>query len=149
MSLLFSAPRSARREHDSRPSRLLTGSPPRVSDALEVHLQPGGAQRSCTITMYLKSLYPDIPEFPPTNIHDVCLSRRPADAPDFCFQIDGATGQTRSWNEVKARVAHAMTALGAPESKGGLDLRPENGEIVGVLSPNSLVSSSHLIRRSR
>jgi hypothetical protein len=91
--------------------------------------------------MLLKSLYRDVPAFPPTNIHDFCLHRRPADEPDYTFQVDAATGRKRSWREFKTRVAHAMTALGASESQGGLDLRPENGEIVGVLSPNSLVST--------
>jgi hypothetical protein len=94
--------------------------------------------------MYLKSLYRDVPAFPPTNIYDYCLLRRPESEPDYTFQIDATDGRKRSWKEFKARVAHAMTALGAPEGQGGLGLRPENGEIVGVLSPNALVCFAYL-----
>jgi hypothetical protein len=90
--------------------------------------------------MHLKSPYPDVPALPPTNIADQCLAQRPGDAPDYVFLVDAPSGRTRSWHEFTARVAHARTALGAPESEGGLNLRPQNGEIVGVLSPNVLVS---------
>jgi hypothetical protein len=91
--------------------------------------------------MRITSPWPEVPEFPPTNISDHCLLRRPADSPDHIFQIDATNGYTRSWNEFKTRVVHARTALGAPESQGGLGLRPGAGETVGILSPNSLVCS--------
>jgi hypothetical protein len=92
--------------------------------------------------MVIKSLFREVPELAPTNITELCLHRRPADEPDYTFQIDATTGFKRSWREFKARVGDAMTALAAPESLGGLGLQLENKEIVGVLSPNALVGVS-------
>jgi hypothetical protein len=88
--------------------------------------------------VHVKSLYPSIPEFPLTNLYDFCLKRRPANEPDYIFHIDSATGAQRSWHEFRARAAHAMTALGAPERDGGLGISREEGEIVGIVSPNAL-----------
>jgi hypothetical protein len=88
--------------------------------------------------VHLKSLYRPVEDFEPINVQDFCLNRRPADEPDHVFHIDATTGKERTWREFKTRVSHAMTALGSSQ---GLGLRPENGEIVGVLSPNAMVST--------
>ena len=86
--------------------------------------------------MYIKSLYPEAPRPPPdTNAH-MALLRRPdqAEWPDFALHIDARTGKTRTFREFVERIQYAATAL------GGLGLSPENGDIIGIISFNCLVS---------
>lgn len=91
--------------------------------------------------MYLKSMYPTPPPPPEVNVHNV-LFHRPEQAswPDYTLHIDSVTGRKRTFSEFLERVYDGATALGAPVSQGGLGLRGEDGEIVGILSENSLVS---------
>lgn len=91
--------------------------------------------------MHIQSLYPEIPPLSETNAH-YALLRRPEQAewPDFTLHIDAPTGKTRTFREFAERVQYAATALGAPVSQGGLGLSPENGDIVGIISHNCLVS---------
>lgn len=60
--------------------------------------------------------------------------------PDYTLYIDGATGKKRSFFQFKDRVFDAATALGTPQAQGGLGLSGDDGEIVGILSENCLVS---------
>jgi len=52
--------------------------------------------------------------------------------------VDAATGQRRSFREFVERVRDGATALGSDLAQGGLGLRPENGEVVGILSENCM-----------
>lgn len=91
--------------------------------------------------MYLKSPYPDVPAFPEINAHHIFFNRPDqAEWPDYTFQIDARTGKKRSHREFVGRVRHGITGLGAPVSEGGLGLRGEDGEIVGIIGQNSMVS---------
>ena len=94
--------------------------------------------------MPIKSLYPSLPELPEINIH-YALLRRPdqAEWPDFPVHIDAKTGETRSFREFVERVEWAATALGAPVEEGGLGLSAGNGDIIGIMSENCMVSSEH------
>ena len=86
--------------------------------------------------MYIKSLYPEVPHPPPdTNAH-MALLRRPdqAEWSDFTLHIDAQTGKTRTFRDFLERIQYAATAL------GGLGLSPENGDIIGIISFNSMVS---------
>lgn len=90
--------------------------------------------------MIINSLYPDVPPLPPVNIHDVCFNRPDVrDIADYTMYIDGRTGQKTSYLEFKQRIGLVMTALNAPVAEGGLRLLPEDGHIVGILSPNCVV----------
>ena len=87
--------------------------------------------------MYIKSLYPQIPPLPAQNAHQFMLNRPDQAAwPDYTLHIDPISGRRRSYREFRERVALGATALGAPVADGGLGM---SGEIVGVLSDNSLV----------
>ena len=93
--------------------------------------------------MPIKSLYPDLPELPEINFHYLLL-RRPDQAkwPDFHVHIDAKTGKTRTFRDFVERVEWAATALGAPIEKGGLGLSAENGDMIGIMSENCMVSES-------
>ncbi|KIJ17594.1 hypothetical protein PAXINDRAFT_167606 [Paxillus involutus ATCC 200175] len=89
--------------------------------------------------MYHKSLFPPLPEIPPQNVHHILLNRPEQKAwPDYTFQVNASTGVTRSFREFLGRVRDGATALGSDVKDGGLGIRRENDEIVGVLSENSL-----------
>lgn len=90
--------------------------------------------------MYHKSLFPDLPNVPESNVHHLLLNRPDQQEwPDYTLFVDAATGQRRSFRKFVERVRDGATALGADVTQGGLGLRPENGEIVGILSENCLV----------
>lgn len=90
--------------------------------------------------MYHKSPFPDLPNVPETNVHHLLLNRPDQQEwPDYTLLVDVATGQRRSFRNFVERVRDGATALGADVTQGGLGLRPENGEIVGILSENCLV----------
>lgn len=76
------------------------------------------------------------------NTHQL-LFHRPEQAKwqDYTFHIDPKTGMRTTYSEFVARLQLAMTALGAPEAEGGLGLGTEkDGEMIGIISSNSLVS---------
>lgn len=93
--------------------------------------------------VYLKSLFPPIPELPPLNIHTLLFERPPGNAipKDFVIHIDGLTGETRTYGEYVERIRDCATALSAPVSQGGLDIRHDgpDKEIIAIFSPNCLV----------
>ena len=85
--------------------------------------------------MHIKSLYPEVPHPPAdTNAH-MALLRRPdqAEWADFTLHIDAHTGKTRTFPDFVERIQYAATALGR------LGLSPENGDIIGIISFNSMV----------
>ncbi|KAG2147409.1 uncharacterized protein EDB93DRAFT_1337359 [Suillus bovinus] len=89
--------------------------------------------------MYYKSLFPDLPKVPESNIHHFLFDRPEQRAwPDYTLFVNAATGQRRSFMEFVDRVRDGATALGADVVQGGLGLHPENGDLVGILSENSL-----------
>lgn len=96
--------------------------------------------------MYLKSLYPDLPDIPPQNLHHILFHRQDQrEWTDYALLIDAATGGQMSYHEFYERVMDGATALGSPISKQGLGL---NGGIVGILSENCMVCSLSSIKSS-
>ncbi|KAG6810648.1 hypothetical protein H0H92_010911 [Tricholoma furcatifolium] len=88
--------------------------------------------------MYLKSPFPDVPAYPEMNASHIFLNRpEQAQWPDYTLHIDAKTGKKRTFRQFKERVRLGSTALGTPVSSGGLGLRAEDGEIVGIMSHNS------------
>jgi len=87
--------------------------------------------------MYYKSLFPDLPKVPESNIHHFLFDRPDQqDWSDYTLFVNAATGQRRSFREFVERVCDGATALGADVTQGGLGLHPENEELVGILSEN-------------
>ncbi|KAG2147413.1 uncharacterized protein EDB93DRAFT_1250559 [Suillus bovinus] len=89
--------------------------------------------------MYYKSLFPALPKVPESNIHHFLFDRpEQREWPDYTLFVNAATGQRRSFREFVDHVRDGATALGADVVQGGLGLCPENGDLVGILSENSL-----------
>ncbi|KAG0708432.1 hypothetical protein DFH29DRAFT_870961 [Suillus ampliporus] len=87
--------------------------------------------------MHYKSLFPDLPKVPESNVHHLLFNRPDQKKwPDYTLFVNVATGQRHSFREFVGRVRDGATALGADVAQGGLGLRPENGEVVGILSEN-------------
>lgn len=87
--------------------------------------------------MYYKSLFPNLPKVPGSNIHHFLFDRPDQqDWPDYTLFVNVPTGQRHSFREFLECVRDGATALGADVTQGGLGLRPENGDIVGILSDN-------------
>ena len=95
--------------------------------------------------MYHKSLYPPLPQTPPQNVHNVLFNRtEQADWPDYPLHINALTGASRSFRQFLEIVRDGATAMASDVNLGGLGIRPENGELVGVLCENSMVFFSFL-----
>ncbi|RDB14659.1 putative 4-coumarate--CoA ligase 1 [Hypsizygus marmoreus] len=89
--------------------------------------------------MYLKSPYPEVPKSPEVNAHHIFFGRPDqAQWPDYTLHIDAKTGEKRTYSEFVERVRRGATALGASSSDGGLGLRGDDGEIVGIMGQNSM-----------
>jgi hypothetical protein len=92
--------------------------------------------------MYLKSMYPDVPNLPVQNVHNLFFHRPDQkDWGNYTLHIDAATGRKRSYHEFYGRVIDGATALESPISANGLGLKGD-GEIVGILGQNSMVGSN-------
>ncbi|KAG6845061.1 hypothetical protein H0H87_001123 [Tephrocybe sp. NHM501043] len=90
--------------------------------------------------MYLKSPFPDVPTSPEINAHHIFFNRpEQAEWPDYELHIDAKSGKKRTFRQFKERVQLGATALSAPNADGGLGIRAEEGEIVGIMSHNSSV----------
>ncbi|KAG6864934.1 hypothetical protein C0991_006285 [Blastosporella zonata] len=88
--------------------------------------------------MYLKSPFPDVPPPREINAHHIFFNRPEQAAwPDYTLHIDAKTGKKRTFRQFKERVQLGATALGAPISAGGLGIRADDGEIIGIMSHNS------------
>ena len=90
--------------------------------------------------MYHKSMYPDVPDFPPQNIHHYLFHRpEQKEWKDHTLYVDAVTGRKRSYREFYERIMDGATALGSPLDGNCLGLKGEDGEIVGILGANSMV----------
>jgi acyl-CoA synthetase (AMP-forming)/AMP-acid ligase II len=91
--------------------------------------------------MPVKSPYPEPPPSEDLNAHHIFFNRPDQkEWPDFTLYIDALTGYKRTYREFLERVYDGATALCASASEGGLGLRAEDGELVGILSENSMAS---------
>jgi hypothetical protein len=91
--------------------------------------------------MYLKSPYPELPPTPHANVHHLLFHRREhAKWKDFTLHIDAKTEERLTFREFLDHVQLAMTALGVSVEEGGLGLgTQEDGEMIGIMSQNSMV----------
>lgn len=90
--------------------------------------------------MHHKSLYPPLPQIPPQNVHNILFNRPDqADWPDYPLQVNALTRVSRSFREFLETVRDGATAMHSDVKLGGLGIRAENGELVGVLSENTMV----------
>lgn len=95
------------------------------------------------LTMYMKSLYPSVPQTPNSNYHHALFSNsEQGDSPDYTLHIDGLTGRKRSRKEFDERMKDGATTLAAPLDQGGLALDGQSGHVVGIISTNCLVTPS-------
>jgi len=89
--------------------------------------------------MYHKSLYPPLLPIPPQNVHNVLFHRPVQDTwPDYPLHINGLTGATRSFRQFLEIVRDAATAMTSDVNLGGLGIRPQNDELIGLLCENSM-----------
>ena len=91
--------------------------------------------------MYLKSSYPDVPPQPNVNAHDFFFNKpSQADLPNFTVHIDAETGEKILYYDFLERIRDLATGLGASVDQGGLGIRAEDKEIIGIMGENSSVS---------
>lgn len=90
----------------------------------------------------IESPYPRVPPLPPANFHSWLFENPPANQlpKDHVLHVDGLTGDNRTFGQFLERIKDGATALAAPLSDDGLGVQPGSNEIVGILSPNCLVS---------
>ena len=91
--------------------------------------------------MYITSPYPDVPPLPNVNAHNFFF-KRPAqtDWPNYNVHIDVETGERIMYHDFLERIRDLATGLGTPMSQGGLGIRAEDKEMVGIMGENSSVS---------
>jgi hypothetical protein len=93
--------------------------------------------------MYHKSPFPEIEPYPEANYFHTLLGRPDQQEwPDYTLHIDVLTGIKRSFRQHLERVRYAANALGGEIEHGGLGLRGEDGERVGILGDNSTVRAN-------
>ena len=93
-----------------------------------------------------KSPYPDPPPLPDVNAHYLCFKRPDqAEWRDHTFHVDPHTGRKRTYRQFLARIQDLATAMSAPITQGGLGMRAEDGEIVGIMGENCSVSIRSLL----
>jgi hypothetical protein len=91
--------------------------------------------------MYLKSPYPDVPPQPNVNAHHIFFDRPgQADWPNFTIHIDAETGEKIMYYDYLERIRDLATGLGASVDQGGLGIRAEDKEMIGIMGENSSVS---------
>ncbi|THH20611.1 hypothetical protein EW146_g812 [Bondarzewia mesenterica] len=89
--------------------------------------------------MYLGSLYHPVPDFSNVNYIDFMLNRPEVkEWPDYTVYVDAVTGEKRRFRELLERVEDAATALGVPVEEGGMGLKGDGEEMVGILSENCM-----------
>ena len=90
--------------------------------------------------MYLKSPYPDVPPQPNVNAHYFFFNRPDqADWPNFTVHIDVETGEEVMYDDFLERIWDLTTGLGASVEQGGLGIRAEDKEMIGIMGENSSV----------
>ncbi|KAF9046143.1 amp dependent CoA ligase [Panaeolus papilionaceus] len=88
--------------------------------------------------MYVKSPYPEPPALPEVNAHYVFFKRPDqAEWPNFTIHIDAETGEQVMFRDFASKVQDLATGLGAPKSQGGMGIRAEDNEIIGIMAENS------------
>ncbi|KAJ8502359.1 hypothetical protein ONZ45_g11839 [Pleurotus djamor] len=89
--------------------------------------------------MYIKSLYPDPPPLKDVNFHHVLFGREDQKAwPDYTLFIDASDGRRCTHHEFLTNIDDGATALGASFETGCLGLSGDDGEMVGIMSDNSM-----------
>lgn len=89
----------------------------------------------------ISSLYPGVHELPSTNLFNICFNHPDAEAyKDYTMFIDGLSGRTTQYYELKHLIESTTSALAASTTEGGLGLHRQTGHMVGILSQNSVVS---------
>ena len=93
---------------------------------------------------HIKSLWPDPPSVPDyLNIFETIFQQPYHEEwPDFTLHVDEETGKTWTFRQLRKRVNDLAATLGGPKAEGGLGLRAEDGEIIGIMSDNSSVRIS-------
>lgn len=90
--------------------------------------------------MYIKSLYPQPASIEDLNFHYTLFGRTDQkDWPDYTLFIDASNGHRRTYREFVTDIYDGATALGASFETGCLGLRGDDGEMVGIMSDNSMV----------
>lgn len=82
--------------------------------------------------MLVKSPFPPLPVTKPQNVFSFCFDKI-YNAPSYTFSIYNGVRQTSK--QFCERVQYAATALSSPVEVGGLGLRQEDAEVVGLLGP--------------
>jgi long-subunit acyl-CoA synthetase (AMP-forming) len=91
--------------------------------------------------MYLKSPYPDVPPQPNVNAHYFFFNQPgQSDWPNFPVHIDLETGEEIMNDDFLERIRDLATGLGASVDQGGMGIRAEDKEMIGIMGENSSVS---------
>ena len=93
-------------------------------------------------TMYVASMFPPVPPLEDQNVHHAIFGADQRKRPDYTLYINADTGRKHTYYEFLERVYDGATFLGTPVSEGGLGISAENGEVIGILSDNCMVSSA-------
>ena len=90
--------------------------------------------------MYIKSSFPDQDKVPDCNAYEALWNRHQEGGwpDDIIIHIDGSSGTKRTYREFRTRVILGATVLGTP-GPDGLGFKYGNGEMIGIISYNSLV----------
>lgn len=97
--------------------------------------------------MLYRSPYPELPSPPDRNVHDLFFHRpEQVSWGNHTIHIDPVTGHKRGYREFLAHLQDAATALGASKLQGGLGLRGEDADIVGIMSENSMVDHQKILK---
>ena len=95
--------------------------------------------------MYLKSPYPDVPPQPNVNAHHFFFNRpSQTNWSNFVVHIDVETGEELMYYDFLERIRDLTTGIGAPVDQGGLGIRSEDKEMIGIMGENSSVSLKNL-----
>ncbi|KAI0304262.1 hypothetical protein B0F90DRAFT_1228622 [Multifurca ochricompacta] len=88
---------------------------------------------------HLKSFHSLTPVGPTVNYYDFLLGRPELkSSSDYTLFVDAMTGKKRRFRETLARIEECATALNSAKKDGGLEIKPESKEVVGILSENCL-----------
>lgn len=95
---------------------------------------------------HLKALWPELPPLPDRmNIYETIIGQPQHDEwPDFTVHLEEETGKTRTFKELKKDIDNLATTLAGPMASGGLGLKEEDGERIGIMSDNSSVRGTLL-----
>lgn len=90
--------------------------------------------------MVYKSLLGPLEPIPDVNAHDALFnSAHASTVPDYTVYIDAVSGKEWKKHAFQARAVRLATALVADVKDGGLGLKPNGKEIIGIFSKNHLV----------